>query len=126
MEIEEAIVTRLTAQVPSLSGKIYPSNDVPPQTAAPYVAYQRISTARSPTLIETGSSETAFQFDIIGTSYSNMRTLRKSVRLAFEDALGEYAAGAPYVQAVGVLNEMDGFDGSTEYHTGILELSLYY
>jgi hypothetical protein len=126
VEIEEAIVTRLAAQVPSLSGKIYPAFDAPENIPLPYCTYQRISTSRYETLTEAGSFEPVFQFNIYNTTYTNMRSLRKSVRQAFEDVLGEYAAGAPYVQRVTIESEFDGYDTETDAHSGILEISFFY
>lgn len=126
MEIEEAIVTRLSAQVPSLSGKIYPAFDAPEKTELPYCTYQRVSTSRYETLTDQGSFEPSIQFNIYNTTYTSMRSLRRSIREAFENSTGEYAAGAPHVQRVRIESEFDGYDTETDAHNGVLEISFFY
>ena len=126
MDIEDAIVTRLAAQVTSLNDKIYPASDVPIKVTAPYCVYQRIGTSRYETLTEAGSYEPSFQFTVYNTTYTNMRSLRKLVRECFEDELGEYASEAPYVQRVTIESEIDGYNSETHEHEGILEISFFY
>ena len=123
--LEEGIVSRAKAQVSGISSRIYPY-PAPLVTTAPYITYRRVSTTRYPTLTEAGSYEVAIEFDVIGSSYSNMQTIRAALKAAFEDVLGAYSSGAPYVQRVEVLNEFDGYDGQTEQYTGMLELSFFH
>ncbi len=123
--IEEAIAARINAQITTVANKIFPL-EARADAVAPYATYRRISTGRHPTLTEQGSSEVAFQFDIIGTSYSNMLTVRNAIKTAFEDILGQYTAGAPAVQRVEILNELDGYDMGTDQYTGMIEISFFY
>lgn len=126
MDIEEAIVTRLSAQVSALNGKIYPASDVPQKVSPPYCTYQKTGTSRYSNLYEQGAFEPTFEFVVYGATYSSMRSLRKSTREAFEYAVGQYATGAPYIEAAIIVNELDGFDVITESHSGILEITFFY
>jgi hypothetical protein len=125
LTIEDAIVSRLIDEIPSLGGRIYPVS-APQKVALPYIVYKRISTVRSPTLCEQGSREVSIQFDIYGRTYPEMRSLREDLREAFEDVIGEYSPGSPYVQRAEIVNEFDGNDVGTDVTTGVIEIQFFY
>ena len=125
MTIEEAIYHRLSTSMPALSSRIYPVS-APQTVALPYVVYKRISTLRSPTLSEQGSREVAIQFDIYARTYPEMRTTRDVIRTAFEDIIGDYAPGAPFIQRADIINEFDGFDIGIDSITGVIEIEFFF
>ncbi|SCZ80395.1 DUF3168 domain-containing protein [Acidaminobacter hydrogenoformans] len=125
MTIEDAIWHRLNSEIPSLNGRIYPVT-IDQGAPLPAIAYKRISTRRDPTLKSQGQYYTTFQFDILAANYTEMRELRDTIRLVFEDSTGEYMSGAPYIQSIDILNEMDGFDTGTQISTGLIEIEYFY
>lgn len=125
MTIEEAIRYRLIEQITSLSGRIYPIT-TPQGGELPAIAFKRISTRRDPTLTTQGQYYTTFQFDVLAPDYTIMREIRDAIRAAFEDVIGQYATGAPYILAADVFNEMDGFDTGTEIALGVIEIEYLY
>jgi hypothetical protein len=125
LTIEDAIYHKLTTELPVLSNRIYPVS-APQKATQPYIVYKRISTVRSPTLCEQGSREVSIQFDIYGRTYPEMRSIREDLRAAFEDVIGEYAPGSPYVQRAEIVNEFDGYDVGTDVTTGVIEIQFFY
>lgn len=125
MTIEEAIYHKLSTEVVTLGGRVYPVT-IEQGCALPAIAYKRISTRRDPTLSTQGGQFVSVQFDIVATDYTTMRQTRDAVRTVFEDIVGQYAPGAPYIQRADIMNEMDGFDTGTEMSLGVLEIEFYY
>lgn len=125
LTIEEAIYYKLSTEVITLGGRVYPVT-IEQGCALPAVAYKRISTRRDPTLTSQGGRFVSVQFDIIASDYTTMRQTRDLVRIAFEDIVGQYAVDAPYIQSANIVNEMDGFDTGTEMSLGVLEIEFYY
>ena len=93
LTIEEAIYYKLSTEVTTLSGRVYPVI-IEQGCALPAVAYKRISTRRDPTLTSQGGRFVSVQFDIIAPDYTSMRLTRDAVRSAFEDFVGQYGPGA--------------------------------
>jgi len=125
LTIEEAIYHRISTEVTILGGRVYPVT-IEQGCTLPAVAYKRISTRRDPTLTNQGGCFVSVQFDIVATDYTSMRQTRDAVRTVFEDIIGQYATGAPYIQRTDIMNEMDGFDTGTEMSLGVLEIEFYY
>ena len=109
----------------SLGGRVYPVT-ITQGCPLPAIAYKRISTRRDPTLTTQGGRFVSVQFDIIAKDYTTMRQTRDAVRMAFEDIVGQYTTGAPYIESADIMNEMDGFDTGTEITMGVLEIEFYY
>ena len=119
--MEQSIKTKLNAA----SANTFP-NKAQEGTSSPYVVYRRTNTDRNPTLTDQGTYRAIFEFNIIGSRYSNMLTLKSTVKATFEDVIGQYRAGGPYIQATDIINEMDMYYEETGYHEGILEIEFTY
>lgn len=124
MDLEAAITAKVKADISALGGRIFPLT-ADQNTQLPYATYQRISTTRNPTLTEQGAFDTAIQFDIYASAYGQVKSLIKSIRECFEDHVGQYATGAPYVQRTTIINEFDGYNSDTKEYEGILEISFF-
>jgi len=125
LTIEESIYYRVSTVVLTLGGRIYPVT-IEQGCSLPAVAYKRINTRRDPTLTTQGGKFVSVQFDIIANDYTTMRQTRDAIRAAFEDVVGQYTTGAPYIESADIINEMDGFDTGTEMSLGVLEIEFYF
>lgn len=123
MTLEEAIHDKLDAGV--LLGKVFPKR-APELFATPYVVYKRQSTSRMPILTSQGIYMATFEFQIVSSGYGDAIAKRNIIRSLFEDIVGVYAIGAPYVQATEIINEDDTFDDKTDEYGAIIEIQFTY
>lgn len=146
MTIEEAIYNRLTTGIETtwseteqtweLVEEAWEYNDfkeitfpmrAPELFPTPYVIYKRNSTSRWKNLREHGSTFVViFEFHIVSDSYSDCIAKREFIRERFEDKIGAYDIGAPYVQATDILSEVDEFNEKTDEYETVIEIEFTY
>lgn len=146
MTIEEAVYNRLTTGIETswnsteltwgLVDEEWEHNEyksitfpmrAPELFPAPYVTYKRNSTNRWKTLKEQGDVFIViFEFHIVSASYADCISRRDFIRQRFEDKVGPYDIGAPYVQNTDVISEIDGFEEKTDEYESVIEIQFTY
>lgn len=126
-EIEEVIVTKLTAHVglsALIGARLYPLT-LPQRPTLPAVTYQRISTKTEPTRDEPHASleRPRFQFDIWGASYASARAVAQQLRVALP-MLAQ--ASNPRVDVALLQDDQDAYEAETERWRAILDVFIWH
>ncbi len=127
MTIESVIYSQLTgfAGLTALvSTRVYPL-PAPQNVTAPFVTYQRISAIRYPGMgSDAGLVSSRFQFDVITTTYSSMRTVMEQLRLSLQRFRSDITT--PPVIDTFIENELDLYEDENDLHHGVLDALLHY
>lgn len=126
-QIEETIVTKLTAHVglsALIGARVYPVQ-LPQRPTLPAVTYQRISTAFYPTRDEAQSrlERPRFQLTVHGASYSSARAVAQQMRPALASI---QQASNPRVDVTLVQNEQDVFEAEPGRWLGIIDAFIWH
>ena len=119
MIIEEALVSRLIAQVPLVGGRVYPML-LPPSVTLPAITYQKISSVRAYTHDGFAHyAEPRFQVSAWATTYAGAKAIQTQVKTALEAYVGMMGGGVD-VQRCLVANEIDLYDPESRiYHQAV-------
>lgn len=125
--LEEALYTKLTgttAITDLVSTRVYPIQ-LPQDPTIPAIVYQRVDTPRTHAYTgPTGLARPRFQFDCIGTSYSQAKTLGNTLRQTL-DGLRDTISGV-WIQGVMSLNEVDFFDPAVDMYRISIDFMILY
>lgn len=126
-EIEEVIVTKLTAHVglaALIGARLYPLT-LPQRPTLPAVTYQRISTMTVPTRDEPHASleRPRFQFNVWAASYGSARAVAQQLRAALPTLA---QASNPRVDVAFLQDDQDAYEAETERWRAILDVFIWH
>jgi hypothetical protein len=128
VSLEIGLAAHLKANVPLVSGRVYPL--VIPQSATlPCITYQRISTPRQYSLGGTDTvANPRIQIDCWGSTYSSVKAVAEQVLTALNQRMGQIGSGA---QAFDVLvsladNEADSYEPETGRYRVRIDFRIMY
>ena len=121
MNIEESLSSRLKTEVALVDGRVFPVK-APQGTAAPYIAYLKVSNKRYYTHSGfNGVSKARIQVSCFGKTYASSKSVADQVKEALESW-----ARIGKVQTVFIENELDLFNEEVKtYHIPIDFLITY-
>ncbi len=121
MIIEQALVSHIVAQVPLVSGRVYPML-LPPQVTLPAITYQKLSEARAYAHDGfAGYTEPRFQFSVWATTYAGAKAVHVQIKAALDTYVGIMGGiGGVGVQRCLITNGIDLYDPESGiYHQAV-------
>lgn len=127
MDFEQGLHDEL-ASISGMTGKVFPL--IAPEKEAPnYIVYHLGSKERLQTLNEghSGQAQPTHELFVVSTTYGGLKALMALVVAELKSIRGTNIGGSgPYVQNVKILNELETFEDTTNYYTGIVECQFFY
>lgn len=122
--IEAELVEHLTANVPSIGGRIYPVH-APQNPTHPYITYKRISDPRLYSLDgANGLVEARYQIESWSTTYADKSTTAEALRLALDGFSGVW--GPFEVSRIRLEGGPDEYDPEVKIYRDIRDFIIRY
>lgn len=117
---EQAVRVKLLADATfaALTTSVHPRAEVPQGTDFPFTAYTRVTTGRSPHLLDaSGYVEARVQIDHYSTSFDEARSMGEASRNELDGFMGTVTSGLNSL-AIGFIHLQDEGDNSEQQDTG--------
>ncbi|MBN8431809.1 hypothetical protein JF535_13205 [Microbulbifer salipaludis] len=123
--IETGIVSRISSQVPDLTGNILPI-DRQETEQVPVLVYQRVSTTRPMTANGSASLvQSRFQLNVYTTGYDAMLALRSQVRASLYGFVGDMGNGV-HCYGAELENDQEEFVTELSLYGGSIDLTIWH